>query len=170
MITLRSPRPDEHEFLLDLRCKNDAYFFTDTDRSLDIHLDWYKRTVLDPSQRLFVIDVDGEPVGTVSLSKIDLVNRKAEYGRLCVASHSRRNGYATAAMRELLAYAFGDLDLHRVWGDIFAFNREAIRLDMEMGFKQEGVFHDHVLKSGLYLDVVRMAILEDEWRRHSAGS
>ena len=169
MVKLRSPKPDEHEFLLTLRRKNDVYFFTDAKGDMGSHICWYKRIEADPTEHFFVIDVQGEPVGTISLSNIDLLNHRAEYGRLCIVSQHRRRGYATMAMQELLTFAFGELGLHRVWGDLFAFNAEAIKLDMRLGFRQEGIFHDHILKSCLYLDVVRMAILEDEWRSHNAG-
>ena len=45
-----------------------------------------------------------------------------------------------------------------------------LALDEKLGFRREGMFREHVLKRGLWLDVVRMGILEDEWRRLNAGS
>ena len=164
------PKANEHKFLLALRQENNKYFFSDAKDDMLSHICWYKRVESDPTERFFIIDVRGEPVGTISLSNIDFINGRAEYGRFCIASRHRGKGYGRAAMQGLLAYAFGKLNLHRIWGDVLESNEEAIKLNIGLGFKQEGIFRDHVRKSDLYLNVVRMAILEDEWQRHSVGS
>jgi len=168
MVTLRPPRANEHEFLWKLRQANDVYFFSESG-DLASHICWYKRVESDPFERFYAIDVQGQAVGTVSLSNINMAHGQVEYGRLCVGEAHRRKGYATAAMQAVLDIAFNEMGAHRVWGDIFAFNKEAITLDLKLGFRQEGTFRDHVMKSCMYLNVVRMAILEDEWRSHNAG-
>ena len=168
MVILRPPKANEHKFLWKLRQTNDVYFFSESG-DLASHICWYKRIESDLFERFYVIDVQGQAVGTVSLSNINLIHRRAEYGRLCIAEEHRKNGYATAAMQELLKIAFDTFKIHRVWGDIFLFNKEGYRLVDKLGFHKEGIFRDHVLKKCLYLDVIRMAILEDEWRSHNAG-
>jgi RimJ/RimL family protein N-acetyltransferase len=128
------------------------------------HLAWYARVEADPSQEFYVVEAGGKAVGTIGLSNIDVHHHRAEYGRFLIAPEYRRRGYGEAAMRALLDRAFGKMELHRVWGDVFAFNDPALRLDRKLGFQQEGVFRQHVLKGKLWLDVVRMGILEEEWK------
>jgi UDP-4-amino-4,6-dideoxy-N-acetyl-beta-L-altrosamine N-acetyltransferase len=161
---LRPPRESEHQLLVTWRNESAQWFFSSTRIVLDGHLAWYARVEADPSQEFYVIEAEGQPVGTVGLTDIDVHHHRAEYGRLLIAPEFRRKGYGGAAMRALLNRAFGKMELHRVWGDVLSINNAALALDRKLGFQPEGVFRHHILKNGLWLDVTRMAMLEDEWK------
>jgi len=158
MITLRCPIWSEHQALVDLRNDNLAYFFSSNRISLEAHLDWYHGVLLDDSQEFFVIEADGDLVGTISLMNIDRHHKRAEYGRFLIAEDYRSMGHGKEALTALLKYAFGTLSLHKVYGDILNTNVAAITLDERLGFEQEGIFFDHVWKDGRFQHVVRMAV------------
>ena len=71
-----------------------------------------------------------------------------------------RKGYGEEALRLLLRFAFGELGLFKVYGDILSNNHAAIRLDRKIGFFKEALFPKHVLKDGKRHNVVRMAIFQ----------
>ncbi|MBN1135120.1 MAG: GNAT family N-acetyltransferase [Anaerolineae bacterium] len=73
-------------------------------------------------------------------------------------------GYGSEAIRLLLDYAFGCLNLHRVAIGVVGFNRRAIRFYEKVGFKQEGVQRDGYYHGHAYHDFVMMSILGEEFR------
>ena len=64
----------------------------------------------------------------------------------------------------VLEYAFGHLNLHKVWCEVIAENTAARDLYTKFGFAEEGVLRQHVFKAGRYLDVVLMALFAQAYR------
>ena len=76
----------------------------------------------------------------------------------------RGKGYGSDALRLLLRYAFGELNLYRVGLDVIASNEPAIRAYERVGFQREGAWRAAVLRDGRRWDRIQMGILRDEWR------
>ena len=72
-------------------------------------------------------------------------------------------GYGTEAMQLILAYAFLELNLHRVSLDVFDYNQRALRSYEKAGFKLEGRKRGLILREGKRWDVIYMGILRAEW-------
>ena len=53
-------------------------------------------------------------------------------------------GYGTDAMREILRFAFEELNLHRVTLTVFEYNPRAIRTYEKVGFREEGRLRQHL--------------------------
>lgn len=161
-VELRRVQPLDFGPLYRWRVDNNQFFFG-ASPTQEQHEAWINAACQDESQSIFTIKVGLASVGTISLYNIDHVQHQAEYGRLIVDQAVRSNGYGSAALSALLDYAFGQLDLHRVYGDIFLSNAAGIAVAKSCGFRPEGVFRDHALKDGAYCDVIRMAILRDSY-------
>ena len=73
-------------------------------------------------------------------------------------------GHGSEAIRLLLDYAFGYLNMHRVAIGVVGFNQRAIHFYEKVGFKQEGIQRDGYYHGHAYHDFVMMSILEDEFR------
>ena len=74
------------------------------------------------------------------------------------------HGYGSDAVRLMLEYGFGQLNLHRVYLYVFAYNKRAIRAYEKCGLKHEGALREAGYKNGRYFDILVMGILENEWR------
>ena len=74
-------------------------------------------------------------------------------------------GYGTEALRLLLAYAFGELNLYRLQLTVFDYNVRALALYTRFGFRHEGVFRRFLLRDGERHDMLLMGLLADEWRQ-----
>lgn len=123
----------------------------------------------DPSGNLgFVIDVDGEAVGTVSLFDIDGFTGTAEVGIALVRS-ARGQGIGTEAIAQILEFGFVRANLRRVHLEVIASNAGAIRVYEKAGFVVEGRQREHAWVRGRYEDIVRMGLLRDEWRENRAA-
>lgn len=140
-----------------------AQLFSARPPTMEEHLRWLAEMEARGDRHEFMIveRASGRSVGTIGLSHIDRVNRRAEYGVLIGDPGSRGKGLAAEASRLLLAYAFGTLELRRVYLHVFARNADALRLYQRVGFQPEGVLRQHVRKGDAFLDVAVMAALED---------
>ncbi|MFN2223586.1 MAG: GNAT family N-acetyltransferase [Candidatus Promineifilaceae bacterium] len=73
-------------------------------------------------------------------------------------------GYGTEAMQLALAFAFDELNLHRVQLSVFAYNERAIRLYEKLGFVREGTYREHLRRDGQFHDMYLYGLLRREWR------
>jgi RimJ/RimL family protein N-acetyltransferase len=72
-------------------------------------------------------------------------------------------GFATDAVRLLLAHGFGPLRLNRIWLHVHADNVAGIRAYEKVGFRREGLLRQAAARDGVLVDVVVMAVLRSEW-------
>ncbi|GAB2831763.1 GNAT family N-acetyltransferase [Microbacterium insulae] len=118
----------------------------------------------------FVVEADGVAVGSVSLFSFDDLARHAEVG-IALLAEARGRGIGTAAIQQILEFAFVRCNLHRVHLQAIASNRAGIRAYEKAGFAVEGHLRDHAWVRGRYEDIVVMGLLrsESEARNLSAG-
>lgn len=117
--------------------------------------------------------IDGpEPkyIGNIDLFGFDKRNRQAELGIMIGEHDYWGNGYGPAAIKLLLEFGFGELNLHRIYLRVFEFNKRGIRAYEKVGFKLEGIARQAAYVDGAYCDDYEMSILFPEWEalyRHS---
>ena len=73
-------------------------------------------------------------------------------------------GYASEAVRALVAYGFESLKLHRVWAFCLAANEPSWRLMERLGMRREGVLRQNALLHGRWVDTCVYGLLEDDWK------
>ncbi len=117
-----------------------------------------------PTEATFIIaaEEDGHPLGLTTLREIDWVNRNAMLG-LWITPEAQGKGAGRSACEQLLAFAFDQLNLHRIALDVLASNERAISIYDDLGFSKEGRFRDESFAHGAYSDVVRMALLRTDF-------
>jgi len=102
-------------------------------------------------------------IGVVGLPRIDYRNRHSSFGIFIGDKTKWGKGYGTEATFLSVQYAFGTLNLNRVWLHVSADNRAGIRAYEKVGFRREGLLRQHLYRDGRYLDIITMAVLRDEW-------
>src|SRR5437867_8394224 len=94
----------------------------------------------------------GKLIGRVSLSNVVRgAWQNATLGYF-VAEASNGRGYATWAVREALAFAFGWADLHRVQAAIMPSNARSVRVVEKNGFRHEGLARRYLKINGRWED------------------
>lgn len=79
------------------------------------------------------------------------------------------NGYGTALLRLVTAYAFDELNAKVVRGETQANNDVALHIFEELGFTREGVKRNTVYKQGEYWDMTVWSMLESEYEEGALG-
>ncbi|KAF8272245.1 acyl-CoA N-acyltransferase [Lactarius quietus] len=104
----------------------------------------------------------GEMIGTLSLNTGFPKNRDATLG-IALRRGFLGMGYGTEAIKWAVGYGFKELGLHRVQLTVNETNERAIAAYRKVGFVEEGRLRKALWKGGKFVDIILMAILEDEW-------
>ena len=161
---------EETDLELLARWRNDPQirrmFFTPLLFSLASQRQWYKELVGSSTRMQFMAIrlSDGKTIGTVGFDNIDYRNQNAEMGSLIVDPEERRLHYGIDFAKTLIRYGFHELNLHRIYGRVFAFNNPTITAAEKVGFQVEGIARRAAFAAGEFHDVVLVAILRDEWQ------
>lgn len=121
-----------------------------------------------PKNTLLIASKENDAlVGDIALQDIDTMNRSANIRIAINRQQHQGKGFGTEALRLMLDYGFGILNLHRIELNVFAFNERAIHVYEKLGFRREGVQREALFYDHKYRDSILMSILGDEFR--SAG-
>ncbi len=112
---------------------------------------------------------DGTRIGNLGLQQINPEDRKAGLGIMIGDKSYWSKGYGTDAITTLLAFAFGEMDLHRVWLTTLEYNERAIACYRKCGFREEARLRRDVFRHGRYWDFIVMGVLREEFEALHAG-
>lgn len=104
-------------------------------------------------------------VGVFNLSEIVRGAFQSAYLGFYGVQGQTGRGLMTQALVAVLAYAFSELELHRVEANVQPANRRSLALIERVGFRKEGYSPKYLLIDGSWQDHERWAILADEFTR-----
>ncbi len=112
----------------------------------------------------FVVETkDGLPIGHVGLNIASAEDRNAHLGMMIGEKDHWSRGYGADALKTLLRFAFGEMNLHRVDLTVDAANVRGIACYRKCGFVEEGRLRDARYQHGEFADQVVMGILRPEF-------
>ncbi len=160
----------EEDALTYHRWRNDPEVMENTSLSLDLFT--YKETsefiqsIMEShnSKSYFIMEKENdEAIGITSLMNLDYKNRNSE----CIIDIGNKDywgdGYGKEGMELLVQYSFKELNLHKLYLKVFAFNTRAIRLYERIGFEREGELKDHLFRNGKWHNIIEMALFQDKY-------
>jgi RimJ/RimL family protein N-acetyltransferase len=109
---------------------------------------------------------DARLIGEVSLIWRSVADQQAEVGYI-FHPDVHGHGYATEAATQLLAFAFGDACMHRVYARCDARNTASFRVMERLGMRQEAHFREHTHLKGRWDEERIFAILDRDWATRS---
>jgi RimJ/RimL family protein N-acetyltransferase len=107
---------------------------------------------------------DGRPIGVADLRELNLEDGHAAFGIVIGEKGEWNRGYGTEALNAICDFGFGQLRLERIELDVYAPNKRAQRSYEKAGFRLEGTLRHGHFADGEFLDVLRLALLRDEWQ------
>ena len=133
----------------------------------DMQLEWFEKTALaDPSTRMFaIVDLEaGNLLGACGLCYIDWVNRNADF-----SIYIGKDGlyiddlYAPDAADIMMRYAVDELNLYRLWSEIYDFDEHKKTFFAKLGFTHEGTHRSTHWTAGKWVDSLFYGILCNEY-------
>jgi RimJ/RimL family protein N-acetyltransferase len=119
----------------------------------------------DYTEVRFAIETkDGLHIGLCGLHRGRPEERTADLGIMIGDKEYQERGFGTDTMLTIVRFGFEQMNLHRVCLGVFEFNQRAQAVYRKVGFVEEGRDRHGYFQDGRYWDVIRMSILEDEWR------
>ncbi len=103
-----------------------------------------------------------ELIGMCSLHDIDSINKRAEIG-YWIGKKYWGKGHAKDAIRLILGFGFGSLDLNKVYAKVLSHNERSSRLLSSLGFTKEGTSREEFLADGEYEDAFLFGLLKKEY-------
>ncbi len=163
-VIIRRARAEDAEFLFELMTDEDTKpFLGRAAETRDDVLAEIERSEREPAAYgRFVVEEDGEPVGTVGFTVENERHRIAEVGRFAIHPRYRGRRIGDEAARAFQRHMLVDLDFHRIELQIYAFNERAIAHAERSGFVREGVKRRAYFRDGRWQDAVLFSLLEDE--------
>lgn len=152
-----------------IKWSGSLFSFPLTEKSLE----WYiQNTNVPHVSEAFVykaVDTEtGNAVGHISLGGLSWKNRSARVTRVLVGhTADQLTGICQQMTRAVLKIGFDELGLHRISLGVYENNKAALQCYLKCGFNIEGVSRDILLYNDVYLSMIEMAILENEWKELS---
>lgn len=137
---------------------NEAFF------KANIETGKYKQFIVERVEEQY--GVASYAIATVYLKDMDSVNHRCE---LCIFTSDDEEWNSesqTIAIKMLLEKAFNEYGMHKVYTYVFSANKDEINLMKKAGLFKEAVLEKEAVNiAGEYVDVYRMAIIQDDFTK-----
>jgi RimJ/RimL family protein N-acetyltransferase len=103
-----------------------------------------------------IVDLNTQkPIGAAGLLYINWIIRSADFSFYIGEDEAYIDdkGLAEEATQLLINYGFNNLNLHKIWMELYEFDKVKIDFFMtKFGFKKDGVLRDNCFEDGKYFD------------------
>lgn len=126
--------------------------------------DWLKDCSRRRTMVPFMVCDGDQWVGYAALSNIDWIAKHAECSYF-IAPEFMGRGFGEEAVKQLLAYAFRDLNMQKVHSDTFEYNQKEVEFNKNIGFVEGGRLVRHYFKRGRLIDSIIMYMLREDFEK-----
>ncbi|MNJ45422.1 Spermidine N(1)-acetyltransferase [compost metagenome] len=141
------------------------YMYTSHEISEVEHNSWLESLQGNPRQNVFVVMLDDEPSGVVSLNAINFNHKTADWA-FYIDGALQGKGVGSRIEFWMLDYAFGEAGLEKLNCEVLETNPSVIKMHKKFGFSVEGVRRKNISKDGQRIDVFLLGITSSEWQAH----
>ena len=142
-------------------------------RELNMHNQevWFEKTNSSPNDFMFMFEKldDGEALGAGGLLYINWVIRSADFSFYIgyKEKYIDDEGYAEDAARLLLDYGFLDLNLNKIWTELYEFDTRKLSFFQEVfKFKVDGCLRDNCFEGGKYWNSYIISLTRKDYDQH----
>lgn len=127
---------------------------------------WFSSLQSDQTNHRWAIEAieTGELIGTANLTGLDWKNRHAHHGMMLGPLDMRGKGYGRDTVMAVMRYAFDELGLERLDGDIIEFNEASHRLYVgKCGWQEEGRQRRWHYREGRFWDRIIVGVTREDY-------
>jgi len=110
-----------------------------------------------------ILNKKNKLIGVCGLTYIDWKNRRSEISIYLEGNDWQKKPETKDAIGLLMLYGFGELGLHKIFAEIYAFVKETIHLYESLQFHKDGVLRDTVWRDNKWWDSIVYSKLESEF-------
>ncbi len=117
--------------------------------------DWFESIHKQNPPNIIMFGIENKKkklIGVCGLTYIDWKNRHAEISNIMSLEKWQRSEEAKNTLELLMDYGFSELNLHRLWVEIFSIIPENIKLFEKMNFVKEGTLRDKLWRNSKWYD------------------
>jgi len=113
-----------------------------------------------------IVDLDSQkPIGAGGLLYINWVIRSADFS-FYIGDENQYigdDGRAKDAAQLLIDYGFNNLNLHKIWMELYEFDNQKIKFFKEQFyFKQDGLLRDNCFEGGSYFNSLILSLIHND--------
>lgn len=165
-VTLRPLQPEDAARTLAWRNSKRAKFLNRGSQTVEQQKNWIE-TSRKCGNLDFIMEHNGEPVGMISLYDINTRHNFCEMGRLLIGEPVKVGVKPVVfeAERLILDYAFNDLGVHTVIGDVVSGNKKVVKLREYLKWHFDGIRPEHFFMDGLYYDQILISLTLEQYSK-----
>nr|WP_051748000.1 GNAT family protein [Terribacillus goriensis] len=168
MIKVRLIKEQDAADLLSLELRNKEFFQLYTGKrdehfyTLDGQRERIDRAIASAAEDTgyyYVILLDGDIIGIIMLSEVVRYNLQSSWIGYFLDKEQNGKGYMTEVVRQVVGFAFDELNFHRLEAGVMPHNIGSIKVLLKAGFHKEGIAKQNVKINGKWQDHQTLAII-----------
>jgi len=129
---------------------------------------WYNKIFNSSNDYMFIIEQlsDKQALGACGLLYVNWINRSADFSFYIgyKGLYIDDEGLAEDACRLLINYGFNNLNLNKIWMELYEFDTKKLAFFIEkFKFKKDGVLRDNCFEGGQYYDSYIISLLRRDF-------
>ncbi len=124
---------------------------------------WFKKIHKSKVSRYFSIFDNQTLIGSLSIKKIDKINKNCTWGFYIFKKF--KGIYGPIVEYKILELVFQKLKMNKLYGYTLSNNLEILKLHKFFGFKREGLLKQHVLINNKKYDVIITSLFLKDWKK-----
>jgi RimJ/RimL family protein N-acetyltransferase len=170
-VTLRPPDEGDAQRFIDWFADQEVtrYLGTTFPLPLEQEKETLKKLGESKNDVFWVIEAEGKGIGGIGIHRIDWISSNGITGIVIGDKACWRKGYASEAMALRTAYAFRQLNLHKLSTFTFLENEGSKRALMKSGYRQIGVQKEQLWRDGTWHDTWLAELLRSDWEKQQTG-
>lgn len=125
--------------------------------------EWWEKTGTDPNSVVWGVEFEGRLVGSTSLHEIDWASRNAMTGTAISDRSAWGRGVATETMQLRAAFAFRQLQLHKLVSGYYEPNVASGKAQASCGYRVVGRARDELYRDGRWHDLIWTELMRADW-------
>jgi len=109
-----------------------------------------------------IADLNDVLIGIAGYWRMQLEHQRAEVGYMLNLPYHGQ-GLGKEALKEVLAYGFRELNLHKIEAGVDPNNTASLHILAHFGFQKEALFRENLLFNGRFYDRCWLGLLHSEW-------
>lgn len=140
------------------------YMITDIKKDMRNQLTWFEKISSSKTDKYWVISIKDKLVGLIYINDINFNHKRCSWGFYIGEEEYRM--YGGIIPLYLYHYVFTQLKLHKITAEIISENINVIKLNKLHGWREVGVYREHIYKNGKFYDLVLMELLKEDWEKN----